>query len=88
MALTKEDLQAIQGLLEPINKRLDGMESKQEMMDGKLEMMDGKLAIIQGDIEQIKEDTAITRKTTNALVAWADEVAVISQIRFPVKKAK
>lgn len=43
MALTKEDLQAIAGLLEPLQEEIQGM--KTEMQDMKAEMQDMKAEI-------------------------------------------
>ena len=48
MALTKEDLQAIQALLEPINTRLD-------KVDTQLDKVDTRLDTIQEDISGIKQ---------------------------------
>lgn len=47
-----------------------------------------ELAPIKEDLEAVKENTEITRGAVNALVEWADNVAVITGQRFPVKKAE
>lgn len=47
----------------------------------KLNSMDQRLSIIE-------ENTSVTRSAVNSLVEWADQVAIISQVHFPVKKAK
>ena len=68
MSLTKEDLQAIEQLLD-------------KKMDQKLEPIKEQLNDMQESLEEV-------RSSTNSLIQWADEVAVITQVRFPVKKAK
>ncbi|MCL2034268.1 MAG: hypothetical protein FWG94_06005 [Oscillospiraceae bacterium] len=40
MALTKEDLQAIQGLLQPIHNRLDKVDSRLDKMDSRLDKVE------------------------------------------------
>lgn len=47
-----------------------------------------ELAPIKEDLEAVKEDTEITRGAVNALVEWADNVAVVTGQRFPVKRAE
>ena len=77
LALTKEDLQAIGALmdskldskLEPINTRLDTIESKQDTMSADLARLD----TMQEDIEIIKEESTITRSMTNRLLKWAEK---------------
>lgn len=63
-----------------------------QMMDEKLENalapIKAQINTMQEDIAEIKEDTAVTRSATNSLVEWADEVSVITQIKFPTQKAK
>lgn len=76
--MTKEEMQALREImreeLEPINKRLDGMESR--------------LDSLEETIAEIKEDTAVTRTAVNALIEWADSVAVVTHVRFPVRQRK
>lgn len=43
MALTNSDLRAIQGLLQPINVRLDGMDSRLDGIDSRLDGIDNRL---------------------------------------------
>ena len=47
-----------------------------------------ELSPIKEELAGIKEDTEITRGAVNALVEWADNVAVVTGQRFPVKKAE
>lgn len=60
--LTQEDLQAISQLIknevEPINQRLDKMETR--------------LDNIEDSIDELKEDTEITRYSTNQLIKWVE----------------
>lgn len=59
-----------------------------EKMQGDItELKQGQDAM-QEDITQIKEDATITRSATNSLIEWADTVGVITQVKFPIKKAK
>lgn len=43
MALTKKDLQAIEGLLVPIYNRLDGMDKRFDRMDKRFDRMDERM---------------------------------------------
>lgn len=85
ITMTKEEMQALREImreeLEPINKRLDGMESR---LDG----MESRLDSLEETIAEIKEDTAVTRTAVNALIEWADSVAVVTHVRFPVRQRK
>ncbi len=64
-----------------IDKRLDGMDKRLDTIDERLDIIDERL-------DSIEEDTQVTRGAVNSLIEWADQVAVISQVRFPVQKAK
>ena len=76
--MTKEEMQALREMmreeLEPINKRLGTLEEA--------------VAEIKEEVAKIKEDTAVTRSAVNALIDWADSVAVVTQVRFPVNRHK
>ena len=91
MALTKEDLLAIGELmdakLKPMDLRLGGIDHRLDGIDVRLDGIDARLDRMQEDIDQIKEDAAITRTATNSLIEWAESVSVITQVKFPVKKA-
>lgn len=50
-------------------------------------MMDEKLQPILHELAEIKEDTTITRSATNSLIEWAENVGVLTQVKFPVQKA-
>ena len=70
MALTPEDLQAIEQIFD-------------KKMDEKLEKA---LAPIHEKLDALEEHAEITRSATNTLVEWADNVSVVTQIKFPVAK--
>lgn len=86
-------LQAMQAM---IKEEISGLrqemtannESLRQEMNEKFNDVTEQLDAMQEDIAEIKEDTAITRSATNTLVEWADEVAVITQIKFPTHKAE
>ena len=54
MTLTKDDLQAIQGLLEPINRRLDNMESRLDNMESRLDRLEKNQIEIRNSQEAIR----------------------------------
>lgn len=73
------------------------MDANNELLQAISQMMDSKLAAtlepisagqvaMQEDIDQIKEDTAITREAVNGLGEWAEIVADILSVEYPVKK--
>jgi hypothetical protein len=61
---------------------------KLNLMDQRLNTMDQRLSTVEDRLSVIEENTAITRGAVNSLVEWADQVAVVSQVHFPVRKAK
>lgn len=67
-------------ILESIVSRLDKIDTKIETIDEKMQSMDDK-------IESIKEDSEITRSAVNSLIEWAENVGVITQVKYPVKKS-
>lgn len=73
-------------VLEELRKGQEKTNSRLNSMDARLDGIDNRLDAMQEDMEQIKEDTAITRSATNSLIEWADNVSVITQVKFPVKK--
>lgn len=62
MALTKSDLQAIQGLLMPINDRLDKMDERFDRMDKRLDGMDNRLDKIDSEVSSLKSGQLDIRK--------------------------
>lgn len=87
--MTKDEMQLLRDMmkeeigaaLEPVNKRLDQVQED-------LGAVKEDLGAVKEDLEAVKEDTEITRGAVNALVEWADNVAVVTGQRFPVKKAE
>ena len=74
-AIVQEETRAIiQKELEPIHERLDNMQDK--------------INDIKDQLDEMQEDTQITRGAVNALCEWADHVAVVTAVTFPVKKAE
>lgn len=79
MKFTAEEMKAllhsvIQEELKPITERLDRMDSRIDKMESQL--------------SAINENTEITRTAVNSLIEWADQVSVITQIKFPVARKK
>ena len=58
MALTRSDLQAIQGLLQPINERLDGIDSRLDGMDERFDRMDNRLDGIENRLDKVESEVS------------------------------
>jgi archaellum component FlaC len=71
-----------------IDKRLDTMDSKFDAMDKRLDTIDDRLGKIEETVEEIQEDTRITRSAVNSLIEWAEEVGVITQVKYPIKRVE
>jgi len=54
MALTKDDIQAIAALLQPINDRLTGVEGKLDGVEGRLTGVEGKLDGVEGRLTGVE----------------------------------
>ena len=98
--LTNEDLQAISGLItsavtaseERMMARMDRIDARLDNMDARLDNMDARLGRVEHELVEVKdrlcaveENTEITRGAVNALVEWAEQVAVITKAPFPVQ---
>lgn len=70
------------------DEKLNSINDRLNSIDARFDGIDNRLDEMQDNIAEIKEDTAITRTATNTLVEWADDVSVITQVKFPVKKSK
>ena len=81
----KELLLALMDEMKAMRKEMD---EKFTSIDQRLDNMDQRLDVIDERLDNIEEDTKITREAVNSLIEWADEVAVISHVKFPVKKAR
>ena len=88
----KELLLALMDEMKVMRKEMDekftSIDQRLENMDQRLDNMDQRLDVIDERLDNIEEDTKITREAVNSLIEWADEVAVISHVKFPVKKAR
>ena len=77
--MTKEEFQVLRDLmreeigtaLQTVNKRLDQMQAS--------------IDSLRDDVELVKEDTEITRMAVNALGEWAENVAVVTAVTYPVQ---
>ena len=98
--LTNEDLQAISGLItsavtasegrmmarmDKIDARLDNMDARLDNMDARLGRVEHELVEVKDRLCAVEENTEITRGAVNALVEWAEQVAVITKAPFPVQ---
>ena len=83
--MTREEIEAIRGI---IREEIAPIKEDVKAVKVDLEAVKGDLETIKGDLEAVKVDTEITRGAVNALVDWADNVAVITGQRFPVNKAE
>ena len=98
--LTDEDLQASSGLItsavtaseERMMARMDKIDARLDNMDARLDNMDARLGRVEHELVEVKdrlcaveENTEITRGAVNALVEWAEQVAVITKAPFPVQ---
>ena len=91
--LTNEDLQAISGLITSAITASEGrMMARMDKIDARLDNMDARLGRVEHELVEVKdrlcaveENTEITRGAVNALVEWAEQVAVITKAPFPVQ---
>lgn len=81
-------------MLEQMQSDISGMKGDIFGMKADISGMKGDIASLkqgqiamQEDIAEIKEHAEVTRSATNSLVEWADTVGVITQVKFPIKKA-
>ena len=78
--------------MDRIDARLDNMDARLDNMDARLDNMDARLGRVEHELVEVKdrlcaveENTEITRGAVNALVEWAEQVAVITKAPFPVQ---
>lgn len=91
--LTNEDLQAISGLItSAVTASEERMMARMDKIDARLDNMDARLGRVEHELVEVKdrlcaveENTEITRGAVNALVEWAEQVAVITKAPFPVQ---
>lgn len=77
--------QEMNARMDKLDSRMDKMDAQMNKMDSRMDKTDSRMDRIEGLLAAIKEDTEITRGATNALVEWAEQVAVITKAPFPVQ---
>lgn len=86
--MTQEDLLAIGQLmdqkLEPINRRLETLEKDMKEAKSDLAALKKGMSEVKSDIRTMKEDLTEVRTSTNALLAWAEDVG--RTMSFPLPK--
>ena len=82
----------IDARLDNMDARLDNMDTRLDNMDAWLDNMDARLGRVEHELVEVKdrlcaveENTEVTRGAVNALVEWAEQVAVITKAPFPVQ---
>lgn len=87
--MTKEDLQQIAELMDaklaPVLARIDEHGKILEEQGKIIQALAEDASAIKEDVAAIKEDAEITRVAVNALGEWADNVAVVTAVTYPVK---
>ena len=74
-------------LLEQISQLIDSkLSASEEKMNQRFKKIDQRFEEIENRLDVIQEDVAITRGAVNALIEWTEQVSVITQVRFPIKK--
>lgn len=69
-----------------IDEKLAGQDKRiDEKLAGQEKRINGKLDLIIEDLEEIKDYAEETRNVVNTLLAWTEEVSIITQIKFPVE---
>lgn len=68
MVLTKKDLQAIEGLLQPINVRLDRMDTRLEKVESEVSSLKGGQLEIRKELKKV--DRIVSDTYDLALEAW------------------
>ena len=84
----QEVLNLVLAKLEKMEAKFDKMESRMDKMEAKIDKIEAKVNSLEVTVKEIQEDTKITRSAVNALIEWAENVSVITNVKFPIKKAK
>ena len=89
----RELLELVVGQLEKMDHRfdrlegkIDSMEHRMDSMEHKIDSMEHRMDSIEHKIDILQENTGVTREAVNSIIEWTDEVAVITQIKFPISK--
>ena len=84
----QEVLNLVLAKLEEMENRFDKMENRFDKMEAKIDKIEAKVNSLEVTVKEIQEDTKVTRSAVNALIEWADNVSVITNVKLPIKKAK
>ena len=84
----QEVLNLVLAKLEKMEAKFDKMESRMDKMEAIIDKIEAKVNSLEVTVKEIQEDTKITRSAVNALIEWAENVSVITNVKFPIKKAK
>ena len=88
----QEVLNLVLAKLEEMEAKFDKMEAKIDALetkfDNKFDKLEAKINSLEVTVKEIQEDTKITRSAVNALIEWAENVSAITNVSFPIKKAK
>lgn len=91
--MTREELDLLRGMMREeiggvVREEIGGLKADFKRLEKKVDLLEQKVDAMQEDIAQIREDAEITRGAVNALGEWAENVAVITAVTYPVKKAR
>ena len=84
----QEVLNLVLAKLEEMENRFDKMENRFDKMEAKIDKIEAKVNSLEVTVKEIQEDTKVTRSAVNALIEWAENVSAITNVSFPIKKAK
>ena len=77
-----------QEVLNLVLAKLEEMENRFDKMEAKIDKLEAKVNSLEVTVKEIQEDTKVTRSAVNALIEWAENVSAITNVSFPIKKAK
>lgn len=84
--MTKEELEAIKyAFQEALKPMRDEMNTRFDAVERRLDKLERGQKTIRADIRKLKEDSEITRTTTNEVVKWLDTYHRKSDTPFPVE---
>lgn len=84
----QEVLNLVLAKLEKMEAKFDKMENRFDKMEAKIDKIEAKVNSLEVTVKEIQEDTKITRSAVNALIEWAENVSVTTNVKFPIKKAE
>lgn len=94
--MTKEELDAIRAIIREETRAIVQEETRAVIreetraivQEETRAIVQEELEPIREDIAAIKEDAEITRVAVNALGEWAENVAIVTAVTYPVKHGK